>query len=85
MSLAGMGQWRIGCGYKTRVEIVGVREESNNLAMYMKSSPTHEGTASREKTSGKKSRKTSKKSRGKKPIKGGNSRREKWRTKFTWH
>ena len=65
MSLAGMGQWRIGCGYKTRAVILGVREESNNLTMYMKSSPTHEGTASREKTSGKKSRKTSKKSRGK--------------------
>ena len=56
-----MGQWRIGCGYQTRVEIVGVREESNNLAMKIKSSPTHEWTASRKKTSGKKSRKTSKK------------------------
>ena len=65
-----MGQWRIGCGYKTRVEIVGVREESNNLAMYIKSSPTHEWTANREKTSGKKSRKTSQKG-GEKTYKRG--------------
>ena len=37
-SLAGMGQWRIGCGSNRvpRVEIVGVREESNNLAIYIK-------------------------------------------------
>ena len=26
----------------SRVEIFGVREESNDLAMYIKSSPTHE-------------------------------------------
>ena len=33
-----MGQWRIGCGSNRvpRVEIVGVREESNNLAIYIK-------------------------------------------------
>ena len=52
-----MGQWRIGCGSNRvpRVEIVGVREESNNLAIYIKV----------EKKVGKKVEKIIEKSRGK--------------------
>ena len=77
MSLAGMGQWRIGCGSNLvpRVEIVGVREESNNLAIYIKV----------EKKVRKKVEKNMEKKSGKKPKGGKTSRREKSRTKFTWH